>query len=538
MADTPLTILLVEDDPQYARLVAAALARTEVACRVEHVPSLKPGIERLAAGGVDAVLLDLDLPDASGLDTFRQTRAAAPEVAIVVLTGLKDEEIAVEAVRAGAQDYLFKGQLDARLLPRAIRYAIQRHQTQLEQQRRIERLAILRDVDDELTRRLDLEYVLVMAVDTALRLSAASAALIGLLEEDGLVRLEYINYTPELLARHDILKEGIIARSLRRRQPELVADVAADPDYLPLLPKTRAQIAIPLISQDRLVGFLSLEASDPARFTEETFEFVKLLAARIATAVDNARLYRATQAQLAELKELYAQVSNLEQMKTTMIRIAAHDLRNPLSNIMGYLYLLRSEALPPTALSYLDHIQRSVERMQMITNNVLSLERLEALRDTDAQAVRLSELVEKAFLEHEGQARHKAQRFSLLLPAEPVVVRGDAALLYEAIVNLISNALKYTPEGGRVEVRLQRAAQEAVFEVEDTGYGIPADQQALIFQPFFRVRSKETLDINGTGLGLHLVKNIIDHHHGAMRFHSVYGQGSTLGFRLPLVQGR
>ena len=147
MADTPFTILLVEDDPQYARLVAAALARTEVACRLEHVPSLKPGIERLAAGGVDAVLLDLDLPDASGLNTFRQARAAAPEVAIVVLTGLKDEEIAVEAVRAGAQDYLFKGQLDARLLPRAIRYAIQRHQTQMEQQRRIERLAILRDVD-------------------------------------------------------------------------------------------------------------------------------------------------------------------------------------------------------------------------------------------------------------------------------------------------------------------------------------------------------------------------------------------------------
>jgi signal transduction histidine kinase len=103
-------------------------------------------------------------------------------------------------------------------------------------------------------------------------------------------------------------------------------------------------------------------------------------------------------------------------------------------------------------------------------------------------------------------------------------------------VNLINNAIKYTPPAGRVDVHLRLDANNAIFEVKDNGYGVPEEQQARLFEPFYRVRTNETKKIEGTGLGLHLVKNIVDRHNGRMIFSSVYGEGSTFGFTLPAAK--
>jgi signal transduction histidine kinase len=108
--------------------------------------------------------------------------------------------------------------------------------------------------------------------------------------------------------------------------------------------------------------------------------------------------------------------------------------------------------------------------------------------------------------------------------------------LYEAMTNFISNAIKYTPREGRVQVSLTGGAERVVFEVTDTGFGIPDDMQARMFQPFYRAQTRETKEIEGTGLGLHLTKNIIERHGGEIIFRSVYGQGSTFGFWLPAFQ--
>ena len=110
---------------------------------------------------------------------------------------------------------------------------------------------------------------------------------------------------------------------------------------------------------------------------------------------------------------------------------------------------------------------------------------------------------------------------------------GDPAQLREAIDNLIGNAIKYTPDNGAVRVRLEQNAGRVIFEVKDNGLGIPDDQQERLFQPFFRASNAKASTIEGTGLGLHLVKNIIERHGGKMRFKSVVGQGSLFGFELP-----
>jgi len=539
MSSESTAVLLVEDDTGYARLIAAALRRSRGRhYELVHVEYLSDALVEIKQRTFDAVLLDLTLPDARGLETFARLHRADPELPIVVLSGLDDEQVALSAVQNGAQDYLVKGHTDTRALAQAIAYAIERQRLQADRNRQSTRLAILRDVDEELTRHLDLDYVLTMALDTAVRLSVASAGLIGLLQDEHLRLVKDINYALSALTDEEILTRGVVGRALRERKAQRVLDVSADPDYLPLLPHTRAQIAIPLLSQDRLVGFLNLETTDPNRFSEETFDFLKLLAARIATAVDNARLYEKSRSQLAELQQLYNQVRNLEQMKTDMIRIATHDLRAPLNNIIGFVYLLHRELDPAThqqALDYLDYIERSTERMQKITTDILSLERLGESGALRTERLDLQTLAEQVFREYQEQARRKDQRLELALSPQPVMVQGEPSLLYEAISNLVGNAIKYTPSGGAVQVHVYANGGKACLEIIDTGYGIPEDQQKRLFEPFFRAKSSESTGAEGSGLGLHLVRNIIIRHDGEVLFSSVYGQGSTFGFTLPLA---
>ncbi|NWF69607.1 MAG: PAS domain S-box protein [Chloroflexi bacterium] len=410
----------------------------------------------------------------------------------------------------------------------------ERVRVERELNQRVEQLVALQQVEDEVSENLNIEYVLTMALDAAVRLSGSDTGFIGLLESDVLRVAESVgNYQ-----RDSQLEpyKGIIGRVLRHQQPELVADVHADPDYVAFIPKTKAKIVIPLISHETVIGVLNLEANKPERFTPETLEFAKLLAARIAVAVDNARLYSRLETQVEELRQLYGQVKKLEQLKTDMIRIASHDLRNPLATIVGYLELLRwdKEEMTPDHRDYIESIGRATERMQKITSDILSLERIEETAlEEQTESVDIADLVTRLIPEMNDQARKKAQQLSFDVPPHPLQVTGDSIQLTEAMTNLVNNAIKYTPPNGQIEVLLRRDGLSVIFEVKDTGIGIPEDQQGRLFEPFYRVRTVETKKIEGTGLGLHLVKNIVDRHNGRMIFSSVYGKGSTFGFSLP-----
>ena len=438
-------------------------------------------------------------------------------------------EMTITSIQLG-DDYLFSAFLHD---------ITERKRAEAAQARTVEQLELLQRIEVELTQKLNIDYVLSMALDVTLRLSRADAACIGLAEGKGVRIVQAIGHYPDsAIGVYIPPDEGIIGRAMRRRQAELVADVAQAPEYIPAAPSMQAEMVIPLISQDRLVGVLNLETANPQRFTPQRFEFLKLITGRIAAAIDNAQLYQQSQAQLAELRAVYDKVSALEQLKTDMIRIAAHDLRNPISIMGGYLYYLYEDLrsyLSPAHEEAFAAIQRAITRMETITNDILSLEKIEQAAH-HREKILLHRLVAQVYRDQEEEARRKGQDYRLEAPPDPLVVWGDPMQLYEGIANLVGNAIKYTPEGGSVQVRLAREADSALFEVEDTGYGVPENQQARLFEPFFRAKTEETQQIAGTGLGLHLVKNIVERHEGQMCFKSVYRQGSTFGFRLPLWQ--
>jgi signal transduction histidine kinase len=322
---------------------------------------------------------------------------------------------------------------------------------------------------------------------------------------------------------------------LNERKPELVLDVRQDPDYRAYIPVTRAQMIIPLLSQDRLIGVLFLETRRPERFTKEVFDFIQLITTRIAAAVDNAQLYDTTRKQLAELQELYKQISGLEQLKSDMIQLAAHDLGNPLTSISGFVDLLLDSSLNDTQREQAQIIKDAAGRMKKIIRDILSLRRIEEMaQGSMMETIDLTEVVHQIYDSQKHHATQRQQALTLNTPSYPLYIKGDSAQIREAIVNLVGNALKYTPDGGQIDIHLWEDDDTFFFEVVDTGYGVPEELQTRLFQPFYRAKTRETARIDGTGLGLHLVKNIIERHHGKMRFHSVYGEGSTFGFEIPV----
>jgi len=130
-------------------------------------------------------------------------------------------------------------------------------------------------------------------------------------------------------------------------------------------------------------------------------------------------------------------------------------------------------------------------------------------------------------------ATGKSLDYAYELPDAEIPLVGDDALLQEAATNLISNAIKYTPAGGEISIRLEYDGDAAIFEVSDTGFGVPQAMQPRLFEPFYRAKTRDTANIEGTGLGLHLVKSIIERHGGRVIFRSEEGAGSTFGFQIP-----
>ncbi len=393
-------------------------------------------------------------------------------------------------------------------------------------------MAALRQVDAEISSTLDMDRVLNLALNAAVMLSGADAGFVLVNDEDGVPQMVHA-YGAFDASRFRNLENplyGVVARVMQTLQPEFIEDVSSDPDYVPDIPETVALMTFPLVIGERIVGTIHLETAQENYFTRQVADFLNLLVSRLAAAIDNARLHQLTRDQLKQLQLL-------EQLKTDMIRIASHDLRNPVGLVHGFLEVLRMDTedrLTDEELDYIDTMQRAIGRMQHIIDDLLSLERIREMSAHQLnETVDLAEVLRKVHDEQADAARQRGQTLSLDVALESLVVNGDSTQLHEATVNLVSNAIKYTPDGGTVTLRADCSDGLVRIRVKDTGIGIREDQQTKLFQPFYRVQSEETARIEGTGLGLHLVKNIIERHRGSVYFDSVQGQGSIFGFDLP-----
>lgn len=242
-----------------------------------------------------------------------------------------------------------------------------------------------------------------------------------------------------------------------------------------------------------------------------------------------------------ELAAANAELQRLDSLKSAFVSVAAHELGNPLAAIIGYVELLidgNLGELNEDQLRGLEVIQNGAHRLQSIASNLLDLTRIEAGRmELFLQPLNLASLVRQAAGEHELVMRAKDQKLALHLADDLPAVLCDETRTWQIIGNLLSNASKYTPAGGGIEVRLEQAQEEGflLLTVADTGVGIAEEDQARLFQRFFRTETAYRSGVSGTGLGLHITHSLVELHGGRIWFESQVGQGSTFYVTLPVA---
>jgi two-component system NtrC family sensor kinase len=281
-----------------------------------------------------------------------------------------------------------------------------------------------------------------------------------------------------------------------------------------------------VIHQPELLDILNEEHSDSPFQTEITLEDGRVLNAQVTTIPEIG--VSVTTQDITHLKEL-------DRIKSDFVNTVSHDLRSPLTAILGYVELIERVGFVNTQqLEFIRRIQYSVQNITALINDLLDLGRIEAGFDTRKEVVPLAAIIQYAVEGFKNRAVEKEQEFEIDVSADLPQVLGNPIRLRQMISNLIGNAVKYTPAGGKVRVKAQAEENQIIFQVSDNGPGIPVADQPYIFDKFYRGSNVAT-EISGTGLGLAIVKSIVENHQGRIWVESTIKHGSTFTVVLPVT---
>jgi PAS domain S-box-containing protein len=399
-----------------------------------------------------------------------------------------------------------------------------RKQAEEELRRRTSQLEVLREVGLEITAELEREALLRSIVSRAVQLLECSSGTFYVYrsDQDLLERGVYVGPHREGEAHWIHRGEGLAGKLLEdgaaviRNAPEAGSESASESEPVP-----GSTVGVPVTWREEFLGVLTVAAESPRTFSESDAEQLGLLATQAAIAVRNARL-------VGSLREL-------NEFKDAVMGIVAHDLRGPLTHMTGFLDLLAKDLgeLTDRQDRWLGIIRGAVLRMEELIKGILSYRRLTLEGEIKREPCDLNEIASTVAGESESAAVQKSHGLTVSPAPEELRVLGDDLLLREAVGNLLSNAIKYTPPGGTITVRAEGGDGEAGILVVDTGPGIDEQDQNRLFQPFVRLKSAGSE--KGVGLGLSLVKTIIERHGGRLTVESTVGSGSTFGFWLPTV---
>jgi signal transduction histidine kinase len=380
MSIETLKVLLIEDNPGDVRLIREMFAEAKhPVFKVESVDRLTDGLARVIESQFDVILLDLSLPDSSGLDTFVTLNGASEHLPIVILSGLNDERTAIDCVNAGAQDYLIKGEVDSHLLIRSLRYAVAR----------------------------------------------------GVLE------------------------------------------------------KERSQL-------------------------------------------------------LASERAARAQAEAANRAKDEFLAMVSHELRTPLSAMLGWSRMLTTGKLDPDTVSRgIEAIERNARAQTQLIGDLLDISRITTGKlQLNVRPLRLDSVITNIIDAMRPAAQAKQILLHANLDTNAGSISGDPDRLQQIIWNLLSNAIKFTPAGGRVEITLERVGTHVQTTVADTGQGINAEFLPHVFERFRQADSSSTRKFGGLGLGLSIVRHLVELHGGTVQVDSPgEGQGATFTVRFPLLTG-
>jgi len=299
----------------------------------------------------------------------------------------------------------------------------------------------------------------------------------------------------------------------------------------------RKIILVPLFSAGRLIGYFSLApvSSPVAQRVERILRFVSDVAVYLIKVEKLKTKHDEDERALAVCRE---ELESVNQLKSNFLSVISHELRTPLTSIKAYAETLLENldnVETSTIKEFLNVMDGESERLIKLVDNILSFSYMETgkLR-VEKSTFSLNELIEEVYRSSEGDFLSKRINIELLLPRNHVMIKADRELIRQLLNNLINNAIKFSPEGGKVVVSLDEEASSARITIQDSGRGIPEDQLEKVFERFHQVDASDTREHGGSGLGLAICKNIVDWHEGKIWVENVKSSGAKFTVLLPI----
>ncbi len=407
---------------------------------------------------------------------------------------------------------------------------------ELEQfKRQAQRLSRILEINQQLTSTLELEPLLQEIIRAAAELTDTEAASILLYDEKS-GKLSFAAATganSEQLARKTVPVEGSVAGSIfKSGQPVLVTKANLDPRHYDGIGKaidfhTRTILGVPLSIKSRSIGVLeALNKHGDVPFTDEDTQVLSTLAAQAAIAIQNAQMVGA-------LQKAYKKLGELDKLKSDFIAVASHELRTPLALVLGYATMLKDDA-GGAAAEKLDVVVQAALHLRGLIENMVNLRQLETGQSAPQRsAFELQELIWSVCADCDSLATAKGQTIAFQLPSAPVTVSADRTQITIVLNNLLTNAIKFTPDGGRISVQAELRNDKVRVSVIDSGIGVPKAQLDRIFERFYQAEPHLTRRHGGMGLGLSIAKELVELHGGRIWVESVEGKGSRFTFTLP-----
>ena len=669
MNKDPIKVLLVEDDVVDRRLVERFLASCSqlIKFAVESVGSLSAAVESLSSSEYDIALLDLRLPDSSGIETVRKVKEANPRIPIVVLTGLDDEETGFLAIKTGATDYLVKSQSLENLLVRKILYTLEREKgkklvldTNCRLQETSQKLFVakkkleekakaLQELHSKLESRVEertaelskanellkKENAKRKQAEKALQTSETNLRKIILTSPDGIVIVDrdgvvqFVNPAAESLfgckaeellgelfglpfmkgdvIEVDIVHPGeesgiaemrvvetewngqssclVLLRDVTERKHAEERKIQAAQQWRTAFDSITEMISIHdknfkitkvnkalanafKIEPKELIGktcykvfhgakqpcqncphIHSLKTKEPASL--EYFEPCLGIHLGVSTSPildENGEVTSSvhiakdiTERKLAEenLRKANETLKEYNQLKDEFVSTASHELRTPLSIIMGAIRLVLDEIpgkIVEEQRDVLATAMESVKRLSRIVNSLLTISKIESGRlDLQKTVVNICELIKDTVSNCESLAQEKGICLDCKVPSKSVDICLDPDKTKEVLINLISNSLKFIPEGGWIKIICTEQDKEVLISIQDSGVGIAKEDIPKLFDKFTQFGRKAGPGEKGTGLGLAIVKKLVEIHGGKIKVESEVGQGTIFTISLPLT---
>ena len=549
------SILIVDDRPD--KLLAIGTVLEELQQHIITAASGEEALKQVLQHDFAVILLDVNMPGLDGLETaqlIRNRRKSAHTPIIFITADFQDDAHSRRGYSLGAVDYI-----GSPVVPEILRAKVRVFVDLFLLARRAERQA---QQDLALAEEQAARMAAERATQRLTFLARASAALAGSLDVDATMQEVGRLVVPQLCDVSVLVMRG--AEDDAHRPPRFACNQgsndamsrplgeALDPSLqavvdrvgatgaaerwpldgaaanAPVFPdghRPHSLVAVPLAVRGRALAVLALGMVGARRFEPDVMSIAGDVAGRAAAALDNALLYH--------------RIQESDQRKNEFLAMLAHELRNPLAPIANAVHVLKAPGISSEQVGWArDVIGRQVKQLTRLVDDLLDLSRITRGKiELKMDRLDAAEVVSAAVETSRPIVDAQQHVLTVKLPLRPVEIRGDFARLAQVLGNLLNNAAKYTDPGGTIEVELAQEGREAVFRVRDTGIGIPVSALSMVFEPFTQLERALDRAQGGLGIGLTLVRRLVEMQGGSVAAHSAGAeQGSEFVVRLPAVE--